>query len=375
MAEMQKPKYQKLKEYIIDTIGSEGLKSGDKIWSENQLAKKFMVSRHTVRQAIGELANEGWLYKVHGKGTFVAYRVEKGENQTQNKGKTIGVMTSYLNDYIFPSIILGIDGVLSDAGYNMVLACTYNQHNKERVCLENFIKADIDGLIVEPTKSALPNPNLDLYRQIRYSGIPLFFIHGCYKELNCPYVAVDDTQAGHLATRYLIGLGHKSIGGIFKIDDVQGHYRFKGFQEAHCDAGLDLEDSNILWFDTDDARNGFVKFHGKAFDALIEKCSALVCYNDQIALKSMDIIREKGMVIPDDISLVSFDDSELAIVPEVKLTTVAHPQEKLGKRAAETLISLMKDHAVQGDLGHNKIKMKPKLVIRNSAKGINYFPR
>lgn len=370
MDETQKPKYQKLKEYIIDTIGSERLSPGDKIWSENQLAEKFMVSRHTVRQAIGELANEGWLYKVHGKGTFVSNRIGREGNQT----KTIGVMTTYLNDYIFPSIILGIDGVLSKVGYNMVLGCTYNQHGKERVCLENFIRAGIDGLIVEPTKSALPNPNLDLYIQISDSGIPLFFIHGCYQELDCPYVAVDDLRAGYLAAHHLIDLGHKSIGGIFKIDDIQGHYRFKGFQEAHHDAGLSLNDSNILWFDTEDVRNKFVKFDGGAFDVLIKKCSAIVCYNDQIALQVMDILREKGMDIPHNISLVSFDDSQLAIVSETKLTTVAHPQEKLGKIAAETLISLMKGGIGQNHEGRGKIKMEPRLIIRDSVKEFSRSP-
>lgn len=359
MAETQKPKYQILKEYIIDTIGSERLSPGDKIWSENQLTEKFNVSRYTVRQAIGELANEGWLYKVHGKGTFVGNRIDQRENQT----KTIGVMTTYLNDYIFPSIILGIDGVLSKAGYNMVLGCTYNQHDKERVCLENFIRAGIDGFIVEPTKSALPNPNLDLYRQIIDSGIPVFFIHGRYQQLDCPYVAVDDTRAGYLAASYLIGLGHKKIGAIFKIDDIQGHYRFKGFQEAHREAGMSLDDSNILWFDTEDVKNRLTRFDGKGFDGLIKKCSAIVCYNDQIALKAMDVIREKGMSIPDDISLVSFDDSQLAVVSEVKLTTVAHPQEKLGKAAARTLIDMMKD-----SMDQDKIKLRPKLIVRGSAK-------
>ena len=192
------------------------------------------------------MANEGWLYKIHGKGTFVGDRL----GEKSNKIKTIGVMTTYLNDYIFPSIILGIDEVLSKAGYNMVLGCTDNRHDKERLCLENFVKADVQGIIIEPTKSALPNPNLDVYKQIINKGIPIFFIHGFYQELDCPYVVVDDVEAGYLATDYLIKLGHKNIGGIFKIDDIQGHYRFKGYQMALSQAKLDLIDLNVLWFDT-----------------------------------------------------------------------------------------------------------------------------
>ncbi len=365
MTETHKPKYQILKEYIMDAIDSKQLSPGDKIWSENELADKFMISRHTVRQAIGELANEGWLYKVHGKGTFVGNRI----GQEVERAKTIGVMTTYLNDYIFPSIILGIDGVLSKAGYNIVLGCTYNQHHKERVCLENFLRANIHGIIIEPTKSALPNPNLDLYNQIIEQNIPLFFIHGRYRELSCPYVAVDDTKAGYLAARHLIEQGHKDIGAIFKIDDIQGHYRFKGFQKAHHEAGLKVDDSNILWFDTEDVKDELTRLEGRAFVKLIKKCSAIVCYNDQIALKAMDVIRDNGLVIPDDISLVSFDDSQLAVASEVKLTTVAHPQEKLGRAVADALIN-----RVEADIGEyngNNIKMEPKLIIRDSVRRVD----
>lgn len=357
--EMQKPKYQLVKEYIIETIKQEGLEPGDKIWSENQLAKKFKVSRHTVRQAIGELANEGWLYKIHGKGTFVGDRL----GEKSNKIKSIGVMTTYLNDYIFPSIILGIDEVLSKAGYNMVLGCTDNRHDKERLCLENFVKADVQGIIIEPTKSALPNPNLDVYKQIINKGIPIFFIHGSYQELDCPYVVVDDVEAGYLATDYLIKLGHKNIGGIFKIDDIQGHYRFKGYQMALADSKIEVKDSNILWFDTDDNRDEFIKRDHEKFEDLIKSCSAIVCYNDQIALKVVNTIRNKGLSIPDDISLVSFDDSQLAVVSDVKLTTVAHPQQKLGRIVAESLIN-----KINGGRGKDKIRMEAELIIRDSAK-------
>ena len=116
------------------------------------------------------MVTEGWLYRVQGKGTFVNRRPDEKINST----KTIGVITTYLSDYIFPSIIRGIDSVLSINGYNIVLGCTYNQHEKERLCLENFKNQKIDGLIVEPTKSALPNPsNIELYKEISNEGIPI----------------------------------------------------------------------------------------------------------------------------------------------------------------------------------------------------------
>lgn len=357
----QKPKYQCLKEYIIETIRQEQLKFGDRIFSENELAEKFNISRHTVRQAIGELVNEGWLYRLHGKGTFVG----NGPCERREKTHTIGVITTYLNDYIFPAIICGINSVLLEHGYNMLLSCTYNRHEMERLCLENLKDHRIAGLIVEPTKSALPNPNLDLYREIIQKEIPILFIHGCYEDFNCPYVVEDDAWGGYISTRHMIELGHTRIGGVFKKDDIQGHYRFAGFKKAHEEAGLEVMPSRVLWFDTEQA----VSFESSLKESLVDllrRCSGIVCYNDQMAIRILDVLREMDLSVPEDVSLVSFDDSQLAVASEVKLTTVAHPQERLGQQAAMALIDM-----IEGRQKRCSIKMKPELIVRGSVKKIS----
>ncbi|MDP4088560.1 MAG: GntR family transcriptional regulator [Bacillota bacterium] len=357
MIEVEKPKYQKLRDYIIETIKSGKINVGDKIYSENYLAEAFEISRNTVRQAVGELVNEGWLYRVQGKGTFVNRLPE----EKPDKVKTIAVVTTYLNDYIFPSIIRGIDSILSADGYNMILSCTYNQYQKERLCLENLLKQNVSGLIVEPTKSALPNPNIDLYNKFSKAGIPVLFIHGSYKELRYSYIVEDDEKAGYVATRHLIDLGHERIGGIFKIDDIQGHCRFSGFQKAHTEARLQVFDSRIMWFETNDLETKFESSNHQ-LENLLSQCSALVCYNDQIALKLMDIMRRRDIKIPEDMSLVSFDDSQLAVASEIKLTTVAHPKETLGQEAAKAILKMIAKKEDFCDL-----KLKPDLIIRNST--------
>lgn len=357
MMDIEKPKYQKLKDYIIQTIQREELKPGEKIYSENELAEKFLISRHTVRQAIGELTNEGWLYRVQGKGTFINRRPD----ETCGGVKTIGVITTYLSDYIFPSIIKGIDGILSANGYNIILGCTNNQHEKERLFLENLLNQNVDGIIVEPTKSALPNPNIALYKEFNTRGISVLFIHGCYRELDYSYIVEDDLEAGYIATKHLIDLGHKKIGGIFKIDDIQGHFRFSGFQRAHAEALLKTSDSRILWYDTDDIDTK-INATEPYLQNLLTQCSAIICYNDEIALKFIDLVRKKGLNIPENISLVSFDDSQLAIASEVKLTSVAHPKEKLGEEAAKSIINMINRAQTYYD-----VKMKPVLIVRGST--------
>ena len=361
MFKSEKPKYQTLKEYLIETIKSEKLKPGDKTQTEIELAEKFGVSRHTIRQAIGELVAEGWLYRVQGKGTFVKRRHDQGTSSTDSK--TIGMVTTYLNEYIFSAIIRGIDKVLSSRGYNIVLSCTYNMHEKEKACISNMLNRKIDGLIVESTRSAIPNPNLQLYKDLGAKGVPVLFIHGCYRGLECSYIVEDDMLGGYLAAKHLIELGHREIGGIFKVDDIQGHYRFEGFQKACCEYGISVNDSSVLWFDTFDLNIKFEFESGNIIKNIVKNNTGIVCYNDQIAVKLMDVIRGMGLSVPEDISIVSFDDSDLATASEPKLTTLAHPKEQLGIRAAESIIQMIK----RKTSCFSEI-IEPKLIIRNSTK-------
>ncbi len=352
----EKPKYRILKEYLIGLITSGKLSPGEKIPSENVLAEQFQISRHTVRKSIGELISEGWLVSSQGKGTYV-------RNSRRNRqSRIIGVVTTYLGDYIFPSIIRGIDEVLGKNGYNIVLGHTNNHFEKEKTCLTNLLNQNIDGLIVETTKSALPNPNLDIYKAFGKRGIPILFMHGSYKGFKASSIYEDDTLAGYLATKHLIDLGHERIGGIFKMDDIQGHARYKGFVKAHREAGLTIADQRIVWFDTHDVRFKLQKPPNAYLEGFLADCTGIVCYNDQISLDIIDIARLKGIAIPGQLSMVGFDDSDLAVASEVKLTTVAHPKEKLGQEAAELMLKMIAQPGRSFD-----VKMKPQLVIRSST--------
>jgi GntR family transcriptional regulator of arabinose operon len=367
MENKEKPKYQNLKEYIVSVIEDGSMKQNEKMYSENELAEKFAISRHTVRKAIGDLVNDGWLYRVQGKGTFVNNTSPNVSNGNK-PSKIIGVMISFLNDYIFPTIVQGIEAKLASEGYTIFLSCTYNQHEKEKACLENLLSQNIDGLIVEATKGALPNPNIELYQKLRDKGVPVLFIHGAYNEFECSYLAQDDRQAGYIATKHLIDKGHRNIGGIFKFDYKQGHSRFEGFQKAINEAKFSASDNTIIWFDDDDLDYQLNKDINKKVAAMIEKSTAIVCYNDQIAVRLMEVIKNIGLNVPDDKSLISFDDSSIAVAVEPKLTTMAHPQEKLGIRAAQIMLDI-----INGDKTKIEEKMQPMLIIRDSVKDLGGF--
>lgn len=352
----EKPKYQTLKEYIINVIQDGKIKQDEQIYSENELAEKFNISRQTVRQAIGELVNDGWLYRIQGKGTFV------NSTNISNAPKIIGVIISFLDNYIFPSIVQGIEQKLAKENYNIFLSCTYNRYEKEKTCIENLLNQNISGVIVESVKSSFPNPNIELYQKLAEKGIPILFIHSLYTDFQCSYLVQDDKKAGYIATKYLIDNNHKNIGGIFKFDYKQGILRFEGFQQALNESQIDIDDNRIIWFDDDDIE---YKLKSKKIITILKTSTAIVCYNDEIAIKLMPTIQKLGLNIPDDISIISFDDSAMSLAVKPQLSTIVHPKNELGQRAAEIIIDLInhKSQIVEE-------KIEPVLIKRDSVKNV-----
>lgn len=126
-----KPKYQVIIEDIKSNILSGIYGVGEQIPTESALQDKYQVSRQTVRKAILELSNEGFLRSEKGSGTYVSGQYRSKSAGNSNK-KTIGVITTYISDYIFPSIIRGIEGRLNEDNYSLLLASTNNDVAQEK---------------------------------------------------------------------------------------------------------------------------------------------------------------------------------------------------------------------------------------------------
>ena len=146
----KKLKYFDLMEDLRAQILGGEIKPGEKLPSENELSSEYDVSRQTVRKALQILQNEGYIYAEHGRGTFCSEMMRHTK-----KSKNIAVVTTYLSDYIFPRVIQGIDHVLTENGYSILLKNTRNSRSLEARCLEELLQKDIDGLIIEPSKSQI----------------------------------------------------------------------------------------------------------------------------------------------------------------------------------------------------------------------------
>jgi len=361
MMEDNNSKYSFIVETLREDILMGNIRPGEKIPSENVLAEKFSVSRHTVRKALSVLVNEGYLVTKHGLGTYCVDRSSK-----RNSSGNIGVITTYISEYIFPRVIQGIDSVLSDNGYSIILKNTGNDSEMEAGCLKDILTKDVEGLIIEPTKSALHSKNLKYYRALDNHRIPYLFIHGCYQQLeDRSYVILDDTAGMHAVVEYLARLGHKKIVGIFKADDIQGINRHKGYVKALNEAGLPYDPDYVIWFHTEDRETK----PSEAIKYMIRnryQMDAIACYNDQIAVGIIKQLSDLGIKVPGDISVTGFDDSFLSVSTSPELTTVTHPKEKLGELAARILLKMLRDDNYLDNPVHEIIV--PELVIRESCR-------
>lgn len=359
-----KPKYQIIIDDIKSDILSGTYKAGEKIATEYTLQESYNVSRQTVRKAILELSNEGFLRSEKGSGTYVSnqYRSKTG---TKTSNKTIGVITTYISDYIFPSIIRGIESRLNEDNYSLLLASTNNDVSQEKKALEMMLSYGVDGLIIEPTRSNVYNPNIAYYLSFKEQDVPFTMINAYYEELEVPFFCLDDVQSSYLATQELIAKGHTQIGIIAKMDDLQGKFRMKGFIKALGEAKLRFQQEHVLSFDTSTKAELSASLHTYLTENR-DELTALVCYNDEVGLEVVHVCRELGISIPDELSIIGQDNSYIAKNANIKLTTLTHPQEQMGRDAADWVIKNLQG---KKDLPTNTY-YQPELVDGETVKEI-----
>ncbi len=364
-------KYSMVKRAVESRILDGIYKPNQKISSESELMKEFGVSRHTVRLALGDLVSTGWLYREQGSGTFCADRSLLENNQNQTSQKKVAIVTTYLSDYIFPSIIRGAESKLSEEGYQVSIFSTNNNHEMERTVLEKILSQQFDGVIVEPTKSGFSNPNISCYLNLEQLSIPYIMINAYYDELEPISIVMDDEKGGFLQTEHLINLGHKNIAGFFKTDDSQGVKRMKGFLKAHRQNNIPIRPTHLITYNTEEKHLKPVKELENLLALDSKSITGLVCYNDELAMELIEVLRTKNIQVPEEISIVGHDDSMLAEISEVKLTSIAHPKSEMGELAANAIIDLINSKNKKGKgFSASSTVYKPELIVRSSTKKI-----
>lgn len=315
--------------------------------TEQQLCSIHRVSRQTIRSALQSLADEGLILRRQGSGS----RVLDLQQEPVPVQRTIAIITTNITDYIFPGVLREAEAVLSANNCATLLYATSNQVAQERrILLDLLSQKKIDGLLVEGTKTALPNPNLDLYRKFQARNIPLIFFHGGYRDLEGSVTIMDDNyNGGRQLVEYLLSKGHTRIAGLFKNDDMQGHLRYAGFISAQRDLNLPMDDQKIFWYSTENREimDGRSPMWDGLIAPILQGCTAVVCYNDQVANAMVDYLTAHGIHIPRQMAVVSFDNSFYSSLSSCRITSLSHGEHNVGRVAAEALMQLFEGKEVR----------------------------
>lgn len=328
-------KYLQLYNQLREQIASGEFTPEMHLPTENEIASLHGISRQTVRQALDLLRRDGYIYSVQGSGTYVS-----AQTKDSPTNKRIAVITTYFSEYIFPSILRGISNAAVEKGYAMEISATNNSISTEKMILANILQHPVSGIIAEGTKSALPNPNTTFYRQLAEQRIPIVFFNSIYPDLNNEHivsVVTDDFRGGYENASNLIAQGHKKIGCIFKSDDAQGINRFSGVISALADNSVDYDDSNFFWFSTE---TKYTLTATLSASNLFSNCTAVICYNDEIATMLFSYMKSNSHSIR---SVASFDHNiNQDLIPQgVTFSSLWHPKDALGRAAACKLFNML----------------------------------
>jgi len=356
------PKYYQLQKAIRRMVEHKSLKAGELVPSENKLVGEYKVSKNTVRQALTNLVNEGFLYREQGKGTYVSDPA--AERRGIGESKQIGLIVPDISHYFFPRIVRGIGDEAQRRNYHVILCNNDNDLSKTISHVHRFVRENnVRGLIVTPVQSDFYlRDNTTLVEELREAGLPFVLIDRYVQGWETDCVLSDNVHGGYQATSHLIELGHRRIGFIGEQECSTVLDRLKGYRQALSENGIEFADTLV-----NSGNNNTTERAGRAgmeyFLSMRDRPTAVFSENDLVAKGAFEAIREAGLSVPEDIALVGYDDLELAQTLDVPLTTVAQPGYKMGQEAARLLIAKSEGKVKK----LRKIVLKSKLVIRSSS--------
>lgn len=368
-------KYMRLVDWIREELKEERLGPGQKLPTEAELTRQFEVSRHTVRQAIAYLEKEGVVISIQGSGTYISEdlqqtdmgsdRTEAQGGQLESRNKVIGLLISTGSDYIFPDIVQGASDYLMKKGYLLNVAFSNGDYYQGAESLKTMLEANPAGLIIEPLSYGMNISMDDIYAEAA-GRVPTLMIHSDHSEI-CPALGLGDREGTRMLTEHLLENGHTKIGTFYVFDEVVSSSRYAGFRSTLYDRGIPHDDDNDIWVRRNNLEDMFQPGGDLALQRMLKDVTAVVCHDDRVACKIIAYLKKQGLRVPEDISVVGYDDSSYATL-DVPITSVVHPKKKYGRYAARALLAMIR-HPETFDIG--KYFIPPKLVIRESVKNIN----
>ncbi len=336
-------KSEQLKKHLLREIEQMLKDKINTLEPEHRLMQRFGVSRQTVRKVLKELTEEGYVISRQGSGTYLTGK------SPEERGNVVEILLATPDDYIFPELLASLRQKFGVLGFRVALTDNKGDFYSERKILESFLENPPRAIISE-CFSAFQNPNLDLYHRLQSKGTSLLFLYGIYPNFPAWSVVKDDNYRGaYQLVQKLKGRGHSSFAGIFISDTVQGQERLAGYIAALRDLNMDFSRSHILMLNKSDLKDLLnpalqIRLQNFTQDVLYE-ASALVCFNDEIAYRLLPILTRFHINVPEDLSIVSFDDSYLSLIERIHITSLAHKKHSFTDAVTASITRLLSDTA------------------------------
>jgi LacI family transcriptional regulator len=275
-------------------------------------------------------------------------------------GRSVGVLVPQLADEFYGRVVTGIEDALKQGGYHMICSLGHDDREVEAAAIAMFLESRVAGLVLFSDHV----PVRDILGLAR-AGHPIVLINRVVPELAAHAIRIDNVYSGALATHHLLALGHTRIAHVAgPLGRAGARERLEGYHQALRDHGIERDDR--LVFEGDFTEEGGREAVVRALAARARQnvdFTAVFAANDRMAAGAIAAIREAGLSVPDDVSVVGFDNSAISRFTFPTLTTIDYPVTTMGRQAAEHLL-----HLITGGDPPPLPLIQPRLVERDSTR-------
>ena len=275
-----------------------------------------------------------------------------------NRTKTIGMLVTTSTNPFFGEVVKGVERSCYQKGYSLILCNTEGDNERMRESINTLLQKRVDGLIL--MCSSLEGERIDVFE--RYPDIPVVVMDWGPMLFTSDKIQDNSLRGGYLAAKYLIDCGHKEVGCITgPLIKHQAQMRYEGYKRAMLEAELEFNANWIVESDFE-CEGGY-----QAFKKMVERGplpSSIFVSNDMMAMGVINAANELGIQIPEQLSIIGYDDIHIAKFMSPSLTTIHQPKYRLGQAAVETLLRKLDEKSVEAQV----VQLEPTLVERNSVK-------
>lgn len=281
---------------------------------------------------------------------------ERPARLRQRRAGLIGLIIPELTNPIFPAFAQVIEQALSGYGYTPVLGTQLPGGATEDELVDQLVERGVSGIVFLSGLHADLSADPGRYTRLAGRGVPFVLVNGFNEHVAAPFVSPDDRDAAAIAVRHLADLGHRRIGlAVGPLRFVPSRRKAEGFADAVATAGVEGFVQHTLFT----VEGG----HAAAGALLDQGCTGVVCGSDLMALGAVRAARQRGLRVPEELSVVGYDDSELNAFTDPPLTTVRQPVRAMANAAVHTLLEEIGGSPVP----HTEFVFAPELVVRGST--------